>query len=75
VDDGLAILDRRIADALAALRCARAAVEHSTNSATRWHADMAERTLNGLLDQRRRAQMKDRANVLAGAAVGSPSDG
>jgi hypothetical protein len=75
VDEGLAIIDRRITDALAALRCARAAVEHSANSATRWHEDVAERTLNGLLDQRLRAQMKDRANVLAGAAVGSPSDG
>ena len=75
MDDELAILDRRITDALAALRCARAAVEHSANSATRWHEDVAERTLNGLLDQRLRAQMKDRANVLAGATVGSPSDG
>jgi hypothetical protein len=36
---------------------------------------VAERTLNGLLDQRLRAQMKDHADVLAGAAVGSPSDG
>jgi hypothetical protein len=75
VDDGLAILDRRIADALAALRCARAAVEHSANNTTRWHEELAERTLNALLDQRLRAQMTDRANVLAAATVGSPSPG
>ena len=75
MDDGLAILDRRITDALAALRCARAAVEHSANSTTRWHEDQAERTLNGLLDQRLRAQMQDHASVLAGATVGSPSEG
>ena len=74
MDDELAIIDRRITDALAALRCARAAVEHSANNTTRWHQDLAERTLNGLLDQRLRAQMKDHADVLAGATVGSPSD-
>jgi hypothetical protein len=75
VDDGPAILDRRITDALAALRCARAAVEHSANNTTRWHEELAERTLDGLLDQRLRAQMTDHADVLAGATVGSPSDG
>jgi len=75
MDDGLASLDRSITDALAALRCARAAVEHSANNETRWHEDLAERALDGLLDQRLRARMQDHANVLAGATVGSASDG
>ena len=75
MDDGLAILDRRITDALAALRCARAAVDHSSNNRTRWHQDLAERTLNGLLDQRLRAQLTEHADALAGATVGAPSDG
>lgn len=74
MDDELPIIDRRITDALAALRCARAAVERSANNATRWHVDLAERTLNGLLDQRLRAQLTDQADLLAGATVGSPSD-
>ena len=68
--DQLANLDRSIADALNALRCARAVVEHSANSTTRWHEDMAERTLNGLLDQRPRAQMNEHAKLLARATVG-----
>jgi hypothetical protein len=72
--DGLALLDRRITDALAALRCARAAVAHSANSRTRSHEDLAERTLNGLLDQRLRAQMRAHTDVLTGATAGSPSD-
>jgi hypothetical protein len=67
--DELATLDRRITDALNALRCARAVVEHSTNSTTRLHAEMAERTLNGLLDQRPRAQMNEHAMLPAGATV------
>ncbi|TFV92980.1 hypothetical protein E4P40_00925 [Blastococcus sp. CT_GayMR20] len=73
--DDLAILDRRITDALAALRCARAVVECSANSTTRWHEDMAQRVLDGLLDQRPRAQMKQQATVLAEAIVGSRSGG
>jgi hypothetical protein len=73
--DELASLDRSITDALSALRCARAVVEHSANSATRWHEDMAERRLNGLLDQRSRAQIDDHAKLLARATVGASSDG
>jgi hypothetical protein len=73
--DALANLDRRITDALNALRFARAVVEHSANSTTRWHEDMAERTLNGLLDQRARTQMNEHATVLAGGTVGPRSDG
>jgi hypothetical protein len=68
--DELANLDRRITDALDALRCARAVVEHSSNCTTRWHEDMAERALNGLLDQRLRAAVNEHAKVLAGATVG-----
>ena len=73
--DELASLDRSITEALTALRCARAVVEHSANSTTRWHEDMAERRLNGLLDQRPRAQMNEDARMLARATVGAGSDG
>ena len=73
--DELASLDRSITDALNALRCARAVAEHSANSATRWHEDMAERRLNGLLDQRPRAQMDEHAKLPARATVGASSDG
>jgi hypothetical protein len=73
--DELANLDRSITDALNALRCARAVVEHSANSRTRWHEDMAERRLNGLLEQRPRAQMDDHATLLARATVGAGSEG
>ena len=68
-------LDRRITEALNALRCARAVVEHSANSTTRWHEDMAERTLNELLDQRHHARMSEHSPVLAGATVGARFDG
>ena len=71
--DQLANLDRRITDALSALRCARAIVARSGNSTTRWHEDMAERLLNDLLDQRPRTAMIASAEVLAGAAVGRPT--
>ena len=54
-------------------RCARVAVD-IPRTATRWHEELAERTLDGLLDQRLRA-LTDHADVLAGATVGSPSDG
>jgi hypothetical protein len=67
--DDLADFDRRITDAMAALRCARVVVQHSANSTTRWHEEMAERTLNGLLDQRPRSEMSERPKVLAGATV------
>ena len=68
--DELANLDRRITDALNALRCARAVVAHSANGTTRSQEDMAERALNGLLDQRARAAVNEHASVLAGATVG-----
>jgi hypothetical protein len=70
VVDELATLDRRITDALAALRCARAVVEHSANSTTLRRADMAERTLNGLLDQLPRAEPEQRTMALAGTGPG-----
>jgi hypothetical protein len=73
--DELTSLDRSITDALNALRCARAVAEHSANSTTRWHEDMAERRLNGLLDQRLRARIDDHAKLLARATVGAGSDG
>jgi hypothetical protein len=50
--DELAVLDRGITAALVALRRARAALEHSPNSTAVMRADMAESTLDGLLDQR-----------------------
>jgi hypothetical protein len=53
--DELAVLDRCITDALATVRRARAAVERSTNSTSLLRAEVAERTLDGLLDQRRNA--------------------
>ena len=71
--DELASLDRRITEALAALRCARAVAERSANSATRWHEDMAERTLNGFLDQRHRVELDQRAMALAGAIPDRPT--
>jgi hypothetical protein len=67
--EDLGDLDRRITDALSALRCARAIVARSANSTTLWHEDMAERRLNGLLERRARSG----AGVLAGvAATGRP---
>ena len=65
--DAPANLGRRITEALAALRCARAVVEHSANSTTRGQEEMAERTLNALLDQLPRAESNSRAMALAGA--------
>jgi hypothetical protein len=67
--DDLADLDRRIIDAMAALRSARAVVRHSPNSETQWHEEMAERTLNGLLDRRPRTGVDGRPTALAGATV------
>jgi hypothetical protein len=63
--EDLGDLDRRITDALSALRCARAIVARSGNSTTLWHEDMAERRLNGLLERRSRSG----AGALAGAGV------
>jgi len=70
--DDLAVLDRHITEALAALRCARAVAQRSANSTTRWREEMAERALNGLLDQRPRGRRTAEAAVLAGA--GSRAD-
>jgi hypothetical protein len=68
--DDLADLDRRITDAMTALRRARAVAQHSANGQTRWHEEMAERTLNGLLDRRPRSGMSEqRSKTLAGATV------
>jgi uncharacterized protein (DUF924 family) len=67
--DDLADLDRRITDAMTALRSARAVVQHSANSATRWQEEMAEHTLNRLLDQRPRRGINERPEALAGATV------
>jgi hypothetical protein len=64
-------LDRRITDALSALRCARAIVARSANSTTRWHEDMAERRLNGLLERR----LRSGAGALTGATALSWPDG
>jgi hypothetical protein len=69
--DDLADLDRRITDAMTALRCARAVAQRSANSKTLWHEEMAERTLNGLLDQRPRSGTDERPKALAGATVAS----
>jgi hypothetical protein len=68
--DEQANLARRITDALASLRCARAVVEHSANSMTRRQEDMAERALNSLLDQLPRAEPNRRAMVMAGTVPG-----
>jgi uncharacterized protein (DUF924 family) len=67
--DDLADLDRRITDAMTALRCARAVAQHSADSKTRWQEEMAERTLNGLLDQRPRSAMNERPKTLAAPSV------
>lgn len=51
-DDELHQLDRRIASAWAALSGARAAAWHSPNQKTCAIEDMAERTVNELLERR-----------------------
>jgi hypothetical protein len=66
----LALLDRRITEALAALRRARTMVGESANSTTGGREDMAERVLDRLLDQRSRAQLRAHADGLAGTAAG-----
>jgi len=75
VADELAVLDRRITDALAALRYARALAERSANSSTRWEEDAAERTLDRLLDRRPRVQLDEQAEVLARAPAGTRRPG
>jgi hypothetical protein len=70
VADELGDLDRRIADAMAALRCARAAMQRVAVSTTRWQEEVAERRLNDLLDQRHRCQIAQQAEALAEATVG-----
>jgi hypothetical protein len=67
--DGLADLDRRITEAMTALRCARAVAQHSANSTTLWQEEMAERTLNGLLDQRPRSAVDERTRPRAWATL------
>jgi hypothetical protein len=64
--DDLAALDHRIADALMALRGARARTGHSPTAETRWQEALAERTLNELLDRRPLCQMRQQARLLAG---------
>jgi hypothetical protein len=63
--DDLADLDRLIADAMTALRCARAVTAHSANSRTRRREEMAERTLNELLEWRPHCQIGEQAEALA----------
>ena len=69
--DGLADLDRRIPEAMATLRRARAARQRVAVSTTRWHEEMAERRLNDLLDRRHRYQIAQQAQALAGATAAS----
>jgi hypothetical protein len=64
--DDLAELDRRIADALTAVRRARALTTRSATSETRWQEALAERTLDHLLDRRPLCQMRQQARSLAG---------
>jgi hypothetical protein len=66
VFDDLAELDRRIAAALANLRCARALTRQSPTAETRCQQTIAERTLNELLDRRPLCQMRQQARLLAG---------
>jgi hypothetical protein len=72
--DDLANLDRRIADAMAALRGARATAQRFDSGTTRWREELAERRLNDLLDQRHHCQIAQQAQALAGVtAVSRPS--
>ena len=64
--DELAELDRRITEALRALRRARALGERAPTAETRWHEALAERTLDQLLDRRPLCQMRQQARLLAG---------
>jgi hypothetical protein len=65
--DDLADLDRRITDAMAALRIARTVASRVASRAARWHEEVAERRLNDLLDQRPHCQIAQQAQALAGA--------
>jgi hypothetical protein len=64
--DDVAALDHRIADALRALRSARARSGHAPSAETHWQEAFAERTLNDLLDRRPLCQMRQQARLLAG---------
>jgi hypothetical protein len=64
--DDLAQLDRRITDALTALRRARDVNGHSPTSESLWQESLAECTLNGLLDRRRLCRTRHQAGVVAG---------
>jgi hypothetical protein len=66
VFDDLADLDRRIAAALADLRCARALTARSRTAQTSCQEAIAERTLNDLLDRRPLCQLRQQARLLAG---------
>jgi hypothetical protein len=63
--DDLAKLDRRIAEALTALRGARVLTTRSPTCETRWQETLAERTLNHLLDRRPLCQLRQQAESLA----------
>jgi hypothetical protein len=64
--EDLVELDRKIADALTALRGARALTTRSPTCETRWRETLAERTLNHLLDRRPACQMRQQAESLTG---------
>jgi hypothetical protein len=71
MSDDLAVLDRRIADAMAALRGARAVAQRVASSTTRWHEEMAERRLDDLLDHRHHREIARQAQALAGTTAAS----
>ncbi|CCH88136.1 conserved protein of unknown function [Modestobacter italicus] len=64
--DDLVDLDRRIVQALAVLRGARARAAHAPSSEARWREVLAERALDDLLDRRPLCQMRQQARSLAG---------
>ena len=64
--DDLVDLDRRIVDALAVLRGARARTTHSPSSEARWQEMLAERALDDLLDRRPLCQLRQQARSFAG---------
>ena len=64
--DDLGDLDRRIVEALAVLRGARARTVRSPSSEARWRETLAERALDDLLDRRPLCQMRQQARSLAG---------
>jgi hypothetical protein len=64
--DDLAELDRRITDALTALRRARDVSGQSPTSESLWEEALAECTLNGLLDRRQLCRLRHQARAVAG---------